>query len=312
MPKVSVCMPCYNRQDYIAEAIESVLSQSFRDFELIIVDNCSDDDTPKIVQKYADKDKRITFVRNPRNLGLCSSLNILLLTARGEYIKYCFSDDILAPECLDVFVNIMDKHPNVSLITSYSKYIGDNSGIRGEGFFPGTGELDGKKYQKDLLINGSWVGNMSCVMFRRKDLYIGLSNQMWRYWVIDLDMWMRLLSAGNVYVVPEVLCQERVHNKRETAIQGVDFRLITERIMLANIAFQFPHIYGEYTKKEKRNVRNHLLERLVREGYGRKGIEAKKKMLEIGFSDLNNHRLVFLLLLIKNFPRIFKKSRWSD
>jgi glycosyltransferase involved in cell wall biosynthesis len=311
MPKVSVCMPCFNRQDYVGEAIESVLAQSFSDFELLIADNCSEDDTPKIVQKYADRDKRITFVRNPQNIGMCSNLNTLLLNARGQYIKYCFSDDILASECLSVFVGIMDKHPNVSLVTSFSKCIGDSNDIRGESFFPGVGLLDGKKCQKDLLINGNWVGNMSCVMIRRKDLQIGLGSHMWKYWVGDHDLWMRLTGVGDVYVVPEILSFIRIHKGQESSMHAVDFRLITERLMLANIAFWFPHLYGESTKREKKDIQYHLLKRLVREGYGRKGLKAKIEMLKIGLSDLNGRRFVFLLLLIKNFHRLFRKSRFS-
>ncbi len=310
-PKVSVCMPCYNRQDYVGQAIESVLAQSFSDFELLIADNCSEDNTAKIAQEYAAKDQRITFIQNPRNIGICSSLNSLLLKAKGQYIKFCFSDDLLAPECLKVFVGIMDKNPDVSLITSFSKFIGDSSEIRGESFFPGVGLLDGEKYQKDLLINGNWVGNMSCVMIRHKDLHIGLFSHILRYWSGDHEMWMRLLGLGDAYVVPEILSFIRSHKGQESSIHAVDFRLITERLILTDMAFQFPHIYGEYTRKEKRNMQYHLLKRLVREGYGRGGLKAKIKMLEIGLSDLNKRRFVFLLLLIKNFHRLFQRGRWS-
>lgn len=311
-PKVSVCMPCYNRQDYVGGAIESVLSQSFGDFELLIADNCSEDNTAKIAQEYAAKDPRITFVRNPRNVGMCANLNTLLLNARGQYIKYCFSDDILAPECLSVLVDIMDKNPNVSLVTSFSQCIGDSDDIRGESFFPGVGLLDGKKCQKDLLINGNWVGNMSCVMIRRKDLQIGLGSHMWKYWVGDHDLWMRLTGIGDVYVVPEILSFIRIHKEQESSVHAVDFRLIKERMMLANIAFWFPHLYGEVTGKEKKAIQYHLLKRLIREGYGRKGLKAKIDMLKIGLSDLNNRKGVFLLLLIKNFHRLFRKGRFCD
>jgi glycosyltransferase involved in cell wall biosynthesis len=311
-PKVSVCMPCYNRQDYVGGAIESVLAQSFSDFELLIADNCSEDGTPRIVQKYADKDERITFVRNPQNIGICSSLNSLLLNARGQYIKFCFSDDILAPECLSVFVSIMDKYPNVSLITSFSKFIGDSSDIRGESFFPGVGLLNGKKYQKDLLINGNWVGNMSCVMIRRKDLHIGLFSHILRSWSGDHDMWIRLLGIGDAYVVSEILSFIRIHKGQESSIHAVDFRLIKERLMLANTAFQFPYIYGDYTKAEQKRMHRHLLKRLVREGLGRKGLKPKLNMIKIGLSRQSCNRLVFFLTLIENLPRIFRKSRFSE
>ena len=70
-PKVSVCIPVYNRPDYVAEAIESVLQQTFTNFELIVTDNCSTDNTPQIVQSYVQKDKRIIYHENEYNLGIC-------------------------------------------------------------------------------------------------------------------------------------------------------------------------------------------------------------------------------------------------
>ena len=310
-PKVSVCMPSFNRQDYTAEAIDSVLAQSFSEFELIITDDCSTDGTVEIIKKYASKDSRIRFYNNSSNLGVYGNLNRSILLSRGEYIKPICNDDLLAPRCLEVFVDVMGKNPSVSLVTSFSKAFGGSDLVRDEKFFPGTGLLDGKKSQKSLLFDGNWAGGLTYTMFRRRDLYVGLFNR-WKYWVGDHDMWMRLLGVGDVYVVPEILSFIGIHDNRESAIHGVDFRLITERLMLANIAFQFPHIYGEYTRKEKRNVQYHLLKRLVREGYGTKGLKAKVKMLKIGLSDLNKRRLVFLLLLIKNFRRIFKKGRRKD
>lgn len=311
-PKVSVCIPVYNRPDFICDAIESVLAQSFNDFELIVTDNCSTDNTPEVIKNYAAADDRIKYHRNKNNLGVCSNFSQGLLLAKGKYIKFLLSDDKLAPACLEVFVEVMEKHPTVSLVTSYTQAFGGSSNIRDASSFPGTGLLDGKIYQKDLLINGNWPGGPSSVMFRRRDLYIGLFNYMWKYWLVDLDMWIRLLSLGDVYVVTEILSYLRIHDKSVSAIHGVDFRLIKERLLLANIAFQFPHMYGEYTRKEKWNIQNHLLERLVREGYGKKGLKAKIDMLKIGLFDNQKNRFVFLLLLLKNLRRLFKKSRWSD
>ncbi len=311
-PKVSVCMPCYNRQDYIGQSIESVLVQSFQDFELVITDNCSTDGTVEIIKKYASKDSRIRFYVNDSNLGLVSNFNKGILLSSGQYIKCLHSDDLLAPRCLEVFVDVMDKHPTVSLVTSFTKAFGENALVRDEKFFPQTGLFESRKAQKSLFFDGNWPGSPSNTMLRRRDLHIGLFNHMWEYWLVDLDMWIRLLGAGDAYIVPEILNFPRIHNNSQSAIHGVDFRLIKERIMLADTAFQFPHMYGEYTRKEKWNIQNHLLERLVREGYGRKGLKAKADMLKIGLFDNRKNRCVFLLLLLKNLGRLFKKSRWAD
>lgn len=311
-PKVSVCIPVYNRPDYVAKAIESVLNQTFTDFELIVTDNCSTDNTLEVIKSYAAKDGRIKYYKNEHNLGVFSNLNRGLLQARGEYIKFVLSDDKLAPQCIEVFVETMDKHPEVSLITSFTQSFGDSDNIRDRSYFPGTGQLDGKVCQKNLLINGNWPGGPSSTMFRRRDLHLGLFDHRWKYWLGDLEMWMRLLGTGDAYIIPQILSYLRIHDEQESAIHGIEYRLIKERLMLAKLVFAFPHMYGEYTRKEKWNIQNHLLERLVREGYGRKGLKAKIDMLKIGLFDNQKNRFVFLLLLLKNLRRLFKKSRWSD
>ena len=255
----------------LAKTIESVLSQTFTNFELIIIDNCSTDKTLEIVQNYARRDSRIIYQQNNPNLGPCSSGNRAILLSRGEYIKFLCSDDKLSPKCLEIFVDVLDKNQSVSLVTSFTKAFGKSDLVRDEKFFPGIGLLDGKKYQKDLLINGNWIGSPSSVMYRRRDLHIGTINNMWQFWLSDLELWIRLLGVGDAYVVPEILSFLRIHNKSESATHSVDFRLIRERLMLANIAFQFPHMYGNYTKAEQRQIHRHLLKRLVREGLGRTG-----------------------------------------
>ena len=310
-PKVSVCIPVYNRPDYVAEAIESVLCQTFTDFELIITDNCSTDNTPEVIKSYAAKDKRVKYYRNQYNMGISSSINRALLLSRGEYIKFLFSDDKLAPQCLALFVDALDNHPKVSLVTSFTQSFGDDGHIRDKSFFPGTGKLDGKTYQKDLLLNGNWPGSHSSVMFRRRDLHIGFFNHMWKDWVGDLEMYIRLLGVGDAYVVPQILSYLRIHDQQESTVQAVDFRLIKERLMLANIAFWFPHIYGDYTKAEQKAIHRHLLKRLVREGLGTRGLKHKVDMIRIGLSRLSYNRIVFCLILLKNLRRLFRKSRFS-
>jgi glycosyltransferase involved in cell wall biosynthesis len=312
VPKVSVCMPSYNRKEYTTEVIDSVLAQSFSDFEIVITDDCSTDGVVEVIKDYASKDNRIRLYNNGSILGVYGNLNRAICLSRGEYIKPICNDDLLARRCLEVFVDIMDKTPNVSLVTSFTKAFGMDDTVRDDKFFPGTGLLDGKKARKSLFFDGNWPGCPSSVMFRRGDLHIGLFNRMWKYWLGDLDMWMRILNVGDAYVVPEILSFLRIHDKSESAIHGVDFRLITERLMLANLAFRFPHIYGEFTKKEQHRFYHHLLERLVREGYSRRGLKAKAKTLKIGLIDNQRSRLLFMLLLLKNLHRLFKKSRWSD
>lgn len=110
-PLVSVLMTAYNRQQYIAEAIESVLASTYKNFELIIVDDCSIDNTVAIAKSYEEKDSRIKVFANEQNLGDYPNRNKAASYAKGKYIKYLDSDDIMYPHCLEVMVNAMEKFP---------------------------------------------------------------------------------------------------------------------------------------------------------------------------------------------------------
>ena len=114
-PIVSVLMTAYNREKYIAEAIESVLASEFTDFELIIVDDCSKDNTVAIAKTYAAKDKRIQLYTNEKNLGDYPNRNKAASYATGKYLKYLDSDDIIYPEGLAVFVKSMEAFPEAAV-----------------------------------------------------------------------------------------------------------------------------------------------------------------------------------------------------
>ena len=103
-PMVSVLMTSYNRERYIADAIESVLAQHFEDFELLVVDNCSTDGTVAVAREYERRDTRVRVVVNERNLGQFGNRNRAAELARGEFLKYADSDDLLYPHCLSVMV----------------------------------------------------------------------------------------------------------------------------------------------------------------------------------------------------------------
>ena len=126
LPKVSVLIPTYNSAEYLNETIESVLSQTFTDFELLIVDNCSTDETESVVAKYLN-DYRVKYVINEQNIGMCGNWNRSLSYAKGKYIKYLMSDDKFHPQLLEKFVAIMEEFPSVSLVSSYKKIFGNEN-----------------------------------------------------------------------------------------------------------------------------------------------------------------------------------------
>ena len=121
-------MSVYNGEQYLEDAIECILNQTFRDFEFIIVDDGSTDDSLQIVQDYARKDTRIQVLRNGQNIGLSASLNKGLHIARGEYIARMDADDISLSQRLEKQVAFMDAHPEVGICGSWVEIIGEFAG----------------------------------------------------------------------------------------------------------------------------------------------------------------------------------------
>lgn len=112
-PIVSIGLPVYNGEDFLKYALDSLLSQTFRDFEIIISDNASTDNTPKICQEYVLKDKRIRYIRQNNNMGALWNFNFVLKQSNKEYFIWVSSDDKLHPEFLEKNIDILEKNKNV-------------------------------------------------------------------------------------------------------------------------------------------------------------------------------------------------------
>ncbi len=122
-PRVSVGLPVYNGEDYVAESIESLLGQGYTDFELIISDNASTDSTGDICRRYAAEDSRIRYIRQPRNIGLSPNHNAVLAEARGEFFKWAAADDLYGRDLLGCCVAALDEHPDVVLAHAWEAAI---------------------------------------------------------------------------------------------------------------------------------------------------------------------------------------------
>lgn len=125
-PRVTLGLPVFNGENYLAAAIDSILAQTFSDFELIISDNASTDRTAAICQAYAERDRRIKYVRNPQNLGAVPNFNRLVSLAQGEYFKWCAHDDVLRPRYLEACVAALEAAPDASLCHCAVTYIDEH------------------------------------------------------------------------------------------------------------------------------------------------------------------------------------------
>jgi glycosyltransferase involved in cell wall biosynthesis len=128
-PRLSVGLPVYNGEKYIDQSIESLLGQSFEDFELIISDNASTDSTADICRRYGKQDSRIRYIRQPRNVGLSPNHNAVLQHSRGEYFKWAASDDLYGRDLLKSCVAALDEYPDVVLAHSWEAVIDDAGAV---------------------------------------------------------------------------------------------------------------------------------------------------------------------------------------
>jgi glycosyltransferase involved in cell wall biosynthesis len=245
-PKVSILIPTYNYAHYIGEAIESALQQTYTDFELIIVDDQSADNTDEVVARYLG-DTRVRYYKNEKNLGLVGNFNEALRYARGEYIKYLLADDRLYPEVLEKFVNILDTHRGVSLVTSNRESFGT---VTKQRKLPLTHLQPGKAVIFESLKEGAgnWIGEPTTVMFRRSALAAGGFSDEYLC-LVDWEMWLRLLMTGDCYIFPENLSAFRTHANQAS------------RLILQNFRFTFEE-YWFYKKIQRTNPYGIDLEKL--------------------------------------------------
>ena len=129
MCKVSILMPAYNAERYISDAIESILNQTFEDWELVIIDDCSADNTGKKCDEYANRDKRIRVFHNNVNIGISRTKNEALKIAKGEYIAFCDDDDLCLPRALEDNVILIERYSADIVRWSYKTIKMDSEGV---------------------------------------------------------------------------------------------------------------------------------------------------------------------------------------
>ena len=208
-PLVSVCIPAYNSAVYIKKTMESVLSQEYENIELVVVDDCSRDNTLEVVRSV--KDPRVRIVKNEKNLGMTGNWNKCLAEAKGDYIKLICADDILYRDSIKKELRALLKHPEVTLVMSDTALI-DENGERTGCFkrYPRSGLLDGKKVAKRALIFKSFFGAPCNTLFPRSSWERAGGFDPGFPYILDFDMWLRMACLGKIYVIHEELNGFRV------------------------------------------------------------------------------------------------------
>jgi glycosyltransferase involved in cell wall biosynthesis len=241
MPKVSVCIPAYNYANFLPDAIDSVLAQTWQDFELLVIDNCSTDDTRGVVSRYMAADPRISYVCNDTNIGPVKNLNRCLELATGEYIKILCADDLLLPECLEHMVRALDQHSTVSLVASGRKLVtSDLQPIRSLAYSFRKEHIPGAAAINRCLFSGNHIGEPTAVLFRKSDISRGFSCDYAQ--LVDLEMWFYLLEQGDFIFLPQDLCLFRQHAAQGTKTNLKTFNFLDDEEKLFNDFISKPYI----------------------------------------------------------------------
>lgn len=214
-PKVSIGFAVYNGEPYLSEAIESILSQTFTDFELIISDNASTDHTAEICKRYAAQDGRIRYYRNATNIGGANNENLTFRLAKGEYFRWAAHDDVCAPELLARCVAVLDANPQIVLCSTAMI------------------KIDEKGHQLDLLSRNKSVDPKPHVRLREmasmdhwceesygliRAAVLHKTTLQQNYTDSDRTLLAELSLHGMFYQVPEALFYKRIHATMSTFV----------------------------------------------------------------------------------------------
>ncbi|MDB5228750.1 MAG: putative glycosyl transferase [Bacteroidota bacterium] len=240
MASISVLMPAYNSEKYIGEAINSLLSQTFSDFELIIINDGSKDNTHQVISDF--QDSRIKYFQNTENSGLIFTRNKLIQLAACDYIAFLDSDDLAEPKRLEIEFKALKSNANLAFVSSSFHAINENSEI----------------------IKSDWKYNLSPVELPVHFLFynpIATSSVMIRKSFLpekifregypvceDYDLWTRIIQNYDGNVLPEFLTRYRVYDQSICKQQPENIISIRNKIILNQLEMYFPN---EYTEEEK-------------------------------------------------------------
>ena len=212
-PTVSVLVTVYNRAPYLAACLDSVLASSWTDFEVVIVDDRSTDESAAIAAEFASRDSRIRFFQNERNLGDYPNRMRAVELARGTYIKFVDSDDLIYPHSLAIMVTAMEASPLAGLGLSHSE-------LEAEQPYPWTlTSVDA--WRKEFLSGGCLSCGPSGAIMRR-DFFIQAGGFRDRGLVSDIDMWYRMSARWPVVLLQPGLVWWRRHEGQQFSTSGAD------------------------------------------------------------------------------------------
>jgi glycosyltransferase involved in cell wall biosynthesis len=284
MPKVTVCIPTYNRADYLTYSINSVLHQTYDDFELIVCDDGSSDRTADVVVGF--NDSRIRYLRHPHNRGRSLNMQSGFEAAQGKYFSKFDDDDALTPEFLAKTVAILDRDQTVDFICT-DHWIIDRDSQRIES----ATQENSAKWGKDQLQEGI-IADLTRQTFQYQSLQVG--STLFRHSSLaevgymrssadgceDFDLLVRLALAGKQgYFLPELLMEYRFHGGQSSLRQAIHF-LRAKSFCLESYLFSTPELENERIQRLA-FLQECLALRLIEKGETLEGRELLEKAAQV-------------------------------
>jgi glycosyltransferase involved in cell wall biosynthesis len=209
-PLVSIVLPTYNGARYLKKSVDSCLSQTFGDFELIIVDDCSTDDTGRIADEYAGADPRVRVIHNAFNKKLPLSLNTGFEQAVGKYHTWTSDDNYYAPEALQVLIGELKAHPTTDLVYTDYYLVDDQDRVTGS-----------RKFNDIYAGFTEWLGCGACFLYKSEIFFANKGYNPGAFLIEDYDFFMRAFLKFNFSYLPRYdLYSYREHGSSLTSTQG--------------------------------------------------------------------------------------------
>jgi glycosyltransferase involved in cell wall biosynthesis len=238
MSHISVTIPVFNRAHLVGHTIESVLVQSFQDFDLLVVDDASTDNTVAVVQDYARHDERIAFQINPKNLGLTRNWNKCLDLAAGPLVQILLSDDIIDADYLQLVSDVFEEHPGLGFVAASCRYINSEGAV----MHPGKAVAPQLYHAGDEAVLALLVGgfpHVSSIVMRR-DCYLELGKYNEQIWHgPDVEMDARLAAHFDFYHFGAVHTSFRRHGSNMGALEYLRRDFLSVDMLKKQLAWSY-------------------------------------------------------------------------
>lgn len=289
-------MTCWNREKYIGDAIESVLASSYTNIEFIICDDCSADATFAIAQKYAAADNRIQLYRNEQNLGDYNNRNKAASYAKGKYLKYLDSDDLMYPFTLDNMVHYLEKHPGAALAFTAAHIHYSNTALH----FPILFSPE-QSYKAHYLQGGFFYSGPGGIMVKRAvfEKFNGFSG---RRFIGDLELLMKISLEYPVLMVQPAMIWWRQHDEQEEKYEFRDATMIAQRYRLMSEMLDQSPLNANEKKTARLSIDKMMARHIIRQALVKKNYKTAVEMKKIaGFNMVQLAKAFNISNKIKSF-----------